>query len=228
MKYKKFHNLIEEEYAEQKQAAYERLKEELNLPDDPVPAKRTHARDFFKTPYRLISCLAAAMVAVCLAIVLPVTLLNTKDQPPEIRYLNGDECENKPIDYTLKEYGQMNGIPYLYLDWYDFSDVATVLAVNRDDPDEVVYVMESLTDGERGYSVTLYVTDKYTRVDTLNVFETCVDELVVRDIKVLWGGTIQLKMVCFEYGDFRYMMLIIDYGFVTESFITDMVESMLP
>lgn len=229
MKYNKFHKLIEENNSEQKQAAYEGLKAELNISDAPAPAEKPASkwRNFIKKPYRLIACLSAALAAVCLAIVLPITLNNTV-QPPAVRYRSSEDCLEILIDYSLKEYGEINGIPYLYIDWYDFADeVQTKLYVSEDDSNDLIYAREMLVNGETGSIVILYTTDLYTRVDILDDYlDICTIESIVREVKVFWYYNNRKNSAYFEYGDYRYFIEL-NYP-LTENSILEIIDSMLP
>lgn len=237
MKYKKFHKLIEESNAEQKQATYQSLQEELNLPEVTAPAQKTAGklRNFFKKPARLVACLSAAVVAVCLAIVLPVTLNNSGGTPtppapptPSDRYTSGRDCRMIELDCTLKEYAMQNGLTMLYVDWYDIADnVNTAMYVNPDDHDDVYYLSEHITDGETGVVVMLYITDLFTRIDSFDRFLQLGNQVTITNgVSIHWYWNDNHSGAYFEYGDYRYFVELM-YPFAEDS-ILEIVQSMLP
>ena len=237
MKYKKFHKLIEESNAEQKQATYQSLQEELNLPEVTAPAQKPAGklRNFFKKPARLVACLSAAVVAVCLAIVLPVTLNNSGGTPnppapptPSERFLAGDKGYKIELDCNLKEYALQNGLTMLYLDWYDIADyVDTAMRVNPDDHDDVYYLSEHITDGETGAAVSLFITDLFTRIDSFDRFLQLGNQVTINNgVSIHWYGNDKHSSAYFEYGDYRYFVELM-YPFAEDS-ILEIVQSMLP
>lgn len=233
MKYKKFHKLIEENTAEQKQAVYQKLQQDLALPEGTPPAQKRNTvwQNLFKKPYRLIASISAA-VAVCLAIVLPVTLNNsggTPTPPPQSdRFLSGEKKYKIGLDCNLKEYAQQNGLSMLYVDWYDIADnVDTALYVNPDDHDDVYYFSEHITDGETGERVYLYVTDLFTRIDSFDRFLRLGNQVTITNgVSIHWYGNDKHSSAYFEYGDYRYFVELM-YPFAEDS-ILEIVQSMLP
>ena len=194
MKYTKYDKLIDESYPEKRQAVYERLKKELNLPDAPVapaqsrraanaakkPAEKKSAskwRTFFKHPARLAACLSAAMAVFCLAIILPFTLNGsgspaTTPTPPTAptpptndRFCKVESCNEINLCYSLKEYSARNKLSLLYIDWYDIADIQTSLHVDKRDQTDIVFLEEVLMHKGTGSIAELYITDLHTQVD---------------------------------------------------------------
>lgn len=193
MKDKQFRNLIENAYPVQKQAMYEDLKRELNLPDgDAVfapaecvsvalvessgaaiqkPASRW--RTFFKKPARLAACLSMVAAFVCLAIILPFTLNQGGVQPEtppiisEDRYVEAVACKEIKLDYSLKEYSERNDLQLLYVNWYDVADAVTSLNVDKEDQTDIVFYHEILQHKYTGSIVELYINNLHTRVDII-------------------------------------------------------------
>lgn len=230
MKYKKFHKLIEESNAGQKQATYQSIKEELNLPQTSEPDKKSACkrRNFFKKPARLAACISAAVAVVCLAIILPFTLNSgATPQTPSERYCQASNCEGKRLDCTLKEYSEQNNLSILYLDWYDFADSQATLFVNKEDETDIVYIEEELRDGgETGYVVRMYITDIHTKVDTFEYFTSSENIYNFSSVQVYWSYETLRQRAYFEYNGYKYHIEMDND--IYEGKILEIVEAMLP
>lgn len=216
MKDKHFRNLIENAYPVQKQAMYEDLKRELNLPDDDAvfapaecvsvalvessgaaiqkPASRW--RTFFKKPARLATCISMALAVACLAIILPFTLNRGGVQPEtppiisEDRYVEAVACKEIKLDYSLKEYSERNDLQLLYVNWYDVAEVVTSLNVNKEDQTDIVFYHEIMMHKYTGSIVELYITDMHTSVDVIRNYHNLYrGEYFSKpsNVKVVWG-----------------------------------------
>lgn len=228
MKYK-VHKQIEAKNPKRKAALDERIKNELNLSDDDDNSGKTEIsvkKPFYKT-YRFFAGVSAALVVVCLAIVLPIAL-HQGEEVPSIHYRNADECVEMRIDYSIKEYGERNKVPYLYIDWYDLADdIQTKLYVSEDNPDDLIYLQEIIVNGETGSVVVLYITDLYTRVDILDIFwDDCDTKVAVNGVNVYWNTRISSSIGYFEYGNYRYFIEL-TYP-LSDDYILELIEEMLP
>ena len=229
MKYKKFHKLIEENTAEQKQAVYQKLQQDLALPEDASPAQKRNTvwQNLLKKPAHLAACLSTAVAVVCLAIILPLTLNGDTPPTPPNRYTSGRDSYQLDMDCTLKEYAMQNGLSMLYVDWYDITDnVKMRLHVNPDDHGDVYYYEEFITHAETGYTVFLYVTDLFTKIDIFDRFEACDNEEIINGVSVHWKGNDHASSAYFEYGDYRYFVDLM-YPPAKDS-VLKIVQSMIP
>lgn len=228
MKYK-IHKLIESKNPKRKAVLDNRIKNELNITDDKTNTDKTETsfkKPFYKT-YRFFAGISTAVVAACLAIVLPI-VLNKGEEVPSVHYRNADDCLEIRIDYSLKEYGERNDVSYLYIDWYDLADdIQTKLYVSEDNPDDLIYLQEILVNGETGSVVVLYITDLYTRVDVLDSFwDDCTSQSEVGKIKVNWWSNDIMSKSYFEYGNYRYFIEL-TYS-LSDDYIFELIEGMLP
>lgn len=227
MKYKA-HKLIEAKNPERKAALDNRIKNQLNITDETDNGKTEIPlrKPFYKT-YRFFAGISAALAAVCLAIILPV-ILNKGSQIPAERYCYANDCFEIKIDYTLKEYAQRNNVPYLYLDWYDIADeLQTMLYVSADDHNDLIYVKETLVNGDTGCTVILSITDLYTNVDILDYFRDEWDNTnKINGINIYWNYQNIASKGYFEYGNYRYFIEL-TYPLKEDS-ILEIIESMLP
>lgn len=227
MNYNKFHKLIEEQNPEEKEALYERLKAKLNLPEEPKEVKTKQSsgfRSFFKKPARIISCASAALVVICLAIVIPLALNN---KVPEERYCTASDCVLQEIT-SIKEYAEENQKSILYLDWYDTADeIQTELYVNSSDLSDLIYIKEKFFNSSSNQLVNFYLTDNHTRVDVFEGFlQNCLNESIYNSTKVNWINQNSKKLAYFEYGGYRYYIEMVSS--TSEQTILEIVESVLP
>lgn len=227
MKYK-VHKQIEAKNPKRKAALNNRIKKELNISDDDDNSGKTEIsvkKPFYKT-YRFFAGISTAFVAVCLVIVLPIVLNNNK--LPSERYCNANDCYEIRIDYTLNEYGERNNVPYLYVDWYEIADdVQTKLYVNKENQDELIYVRETLVNGETGSVAVLSITDLYTKVDILDSFwDECDNTNNINGINIHWHSRNLKSKAYFEYGNYRYFVEL-SYPLEEDS-ILELIEGMIP
>ena len=230
MNYKKFHKMIEADNPERKEALYQRLNESLNIPGEtvePTGKSVSVGRKPFKISYRLIASLSAALVVVCLAIIIPIAL-NNRVSPPSERYCYSADCQKIESDYSIKEYAERNNLPYLYINWYEIAEnVQTSLFVNATDPNDVVYMHEKLLNGETGSIVSLSISDLYTKVDIFDDYWVlCANETSFKGVNMHWHQHYQISRAYFEYSGYRYFVEL-TYP-MTEDSIIEIVESMLP
>ncbi|MCH5146874.1 MAG: hypothetical protein J1F61_02565 [Clostridiales bacterium] len=210
----------------------------------PASKWRTSFKNFFKTPARLAACLYAAVAVACLAIILPFTLnggsgsQTATTNPPstsEDRFCAAATCKEIELDYSLKEYSELNSLSLLYLDWYDVADIKTLLNVNREDSTDIIYYEEILKHKYTGSIAELYIADMRNRVDKLEDYiKVCNNLYDQKDphFKVKWGsdtaenGKILSYTAYFRHTKYLYV-LVLRYP-MSENSIFELIESMLP
>lgn len=219
------HKIIEEKNPEGKAALRQKVMERLNLPTEAeqIQKKPTFS---YKRFYRIFAGVSAAVAVVCLAIVLPI-VLNRDTSVPTERYCHAADCVETPVDFSIKEYSEQNNLALLYLDWYDIADeLETLLFVNNNDDNDVIYLKETIVNGEIGSIAILYITDLYTQVDIFEDMEkTCENVEYISSVKVSWSYRNFKGTAYFEYSNRRYSIEL-RYPMAEDS-VLDLVESML-
>ena len=222
MKEKDIHNLIEQQEPEKKQAAFKRIQERLNIAE--VPAVQT-AKPKKSVKKRAFAWSAVMAVALCLAIVLPITLTGTPDVKD--RYCVAGDYETYPTEFNIEQYASNINQKILFVDWYDIAEEClTDLYVNVNDRNDMIYLQELLVNGETGEIVDLYITDKRTKVDILSRWDSCTTVKQLEDTEVLLDVTFQSLFATFKYGDFVYYLGITNVD--SESRALEIIASMLP
>ena len=259
MKDKQFLKIIEHTYPVQKQAMYEDLKKELNLPDDAVAPAESHSvaaqkpaskwRVFIKKPARLAACVSLATAVVCLAIILPFTLggnglqattPNPTPNPPQTsvstdRFIKAEECKEIEIEYSIKEYSELNNLSLLYVDWYDIAECKTSLHVDNEDHTDIVYFEEIMLHKGTGAIVELYITDLRTAVDKVEAYKKSTKYAYVTKYPyttVFWGYNLIYSWEPYKYQAFfkyeNYIYTLVLKYTLDENEIFELIDSMLP
>lgn len=222
MKEKDIHNLIEQQEPEKKQAAFKRIQERLNIAE--VSAVQT-AKPKKSVKKRAFAWSAVMAVALCLAIVLPITLTRTPDVKD--RYCVAGDYETYPTEFNIEQYASNINQKILFVDWYDIAEEClTDLYVNVNNRNDMIYLQELLVNGETGEIVDLYITDKRTKVDILSRWDSCTTVKQLEDTEVLLDVTFQALFATFKYGDFVYYLEFINVE--NESRALEIIASMLP
>lgn len=149
------------------------------------------------------------ILAVCLAIVLPITLLDKAVPPPsQSRYTyTYSNLSKYNLGLTIKEYAEQNGADILYIDWYEKTDeCVTTKYFLPDDEDNIIYITEDLTSGETGDNVWLAVTDLNINVDVLDlVEEMSILSYEYNDIIIKWSyAYMAIATAYFEFNGYKY------------------------
>lgn len=219
MRERDIHSIIEEQNPEEKNALYEELKTRLNLPETQTQVMPKKMKKSW-----VVSLATACVLIVCLAVVLPIVL--TDDSNPA-RYRQSGDYTEVMLDCTLKEYAEQNKKQILYLDWYDIADdVQTYKFVNKDDSNDVIFLQETISNGETGDLIYIYITDINTRVEDFEYFHgVCTNEYTFNKVEVYWCIEEKTNLAMFEYKQYRYYIEIDMLN--QEDLIKEIVENML-
>lgn len=225
MNERKFHNLIEKQNEEEKEAVRQKLQSELEL------CKTAECKSFFVRNKRWLFALAACFV--CIAIVVPVSLkyvaLNKdieggEDQP---RYCTSDDYEIESFDMSLKEYSQSLEEPFLYLDWYDFGEIGKRNSYVDKENNEILCVSEKIFNINTGDDVQLYVIKDEIIMDFIDESKKAMQSLkVVNNLTVNYRTSNFQGNAYFEYEKYCYYLIISNFGIIEQT-IFDVVQQML-
>lgn len=222
MREKDVHKLIEQQESEAKQRMYEKIRQRVNLPQPATPQQKPRR---VKIKWAVLSSVLACVI-IALAVVLPITLRNNDSDGP--RFCDSTQYVEEKSEQTLKQYAAENGVSILYVDWYDVAEsVQTKIAYNVNDREDIIFLNESIIDGETGYKSILFITDNSTSVDILRKYETCNEKLSVGGAAVEWtsNSLLNFTYIKFAYKNFTYYIeLDVAYD---EQQIVDFVADML-
>lgn len=228
MNEKQIHKQIENNNPAQKEEAFARSKERLYAAyaqGQELSSKPQSARCGRKW---LFAVVPACVLVLCLAIVLPLTLRKKDDAPGKEHYAFTGTLTAKNPDCTVREYAQAHSLPWLYLDWYDFADSSgAMLYMDPDNPSRLVYISESMTKGDTGEEVSLFIAPENFTVEQLEYIRTsCFENIEIRDITAKWSSGYNESYVFFTYKEYNYYMII--YDSIQKETVEDYLEQMIP
>ena len=122
-KERKFHELIEQQNREEKDAVWAKLQQKEAEREEEKPVSTLpKARSFSWRKWTPI--LASSLTAVVIGGFATWGFLSLKDgnNDNKGRYFTGQSYESVEVQYTLKEYAQEIGASLLYFDWYAETD----------------------------------------------------------------------------------------------------------
>lgn len=221
MRERDVHDLIEQLNPEEKKLAWERIREQLNLPQSQpkqAPAKK-----------KRLTWALVAMAVVCvvtLAIVLPITLRG--DDSNVNRYCDSTQYTVEGLNQTIQEYCIEHNINLLYVDWYDVAedeDISTDYGYINGNPNDVVFFEEVIFNSDTEEELTLSITDNKTRVDKFEWFNSKCEDITVKTVNVSWKNVNQKLFASFEYeSHVYYLQLETDGG---QERLVEIIEGML-
>ncbi|MDE7164413.1 MAG: hypothetical protein K2O04_03215 [Clostridiales bacterium] len=225
MKDKRIDNAIESINSDRKKEMRAQLHSRVDIPQQEQAQTKSMRRVFNA---KTVVFGALGICAVCLAIILPITLSGTTSQPSGGRYnYVASELLHDDLGCTLKEYVEQTDKNILYIDWYDVADdCLTEKYFLPDNENNIIYIREDLYHGETGDHVALAVIARDNSVDWLDSNrEGLVQNYVCNNTRVYWGYEVSLARAYFEYNGYNYNILL--YEPMTEDAILDIVKEML-
>jgi len=225
MRERDVHDLIEQQDPEHKQELLDKIKVRIaeenifpqtqqNTEHKPVAAKK-------KNKLTLVIASVVTACLLCLAIVLPVTLTETKD-----RYCVDGDYVGEIVSYNIKEYSEKNNKNMLYLDLYDSVDtILTEFYYNVKDRNDMIFISEEMENGTTGELIKVIITDNKTRVDVLNKWNNCEKKSVICGVSVQTVKTEIFMLAAFEYNGFRYYLQVDNAA--NQNRVAELVEQML-
>lgn len=217
---------IIDEHKEETDALYERIHEQVEASIVQYAVARKKRQRIMT---RVFSVVGAFVLILSLAIVLPIVLQpdgTTPEGDPVIWYSDTD-ISSHPLDYSLKEYAIKNNESFLYIDLgYTAEDLKTRRYYKKDDESITVYLQESFTHGEWGYSVKLTLMKSNIVAGTFdrNIKEPAKLEGFAVDIN--YQITRAMSYAQFEYDGYKYYLQFEEAEGIDEDFIADIISNM--
>ena len=226
MKYYDIDKIIETVNREKKSELLAQLHDRTGIPrQEKIEVKKQ--KRFSNT--RAVVFGVAGIIAVSVAIVVPVTLRNDPNLPntdPKYTFIAAD-FEQGDLGSTIKGYAQECGESILYIDWYDNADECiTTKYFLRKAADKIIYIEEDLYNGETGDHVRISVIDAKSSVDRLDTIkDTCVYDHEYNGTVISWGyDSSSLSIACFEYDCYKYYIQLFEPA--SEQAVLDIVKEM--
>lgn len=225
MKDIKIHRYIEEQNFKEKESLRKETEQKLGFSLSKQATESPNKQ--IKTKWKIVTaCAACCCVLVCLAIVLPFLIKSSDNENPN-RYSDAENYKWDFLDYNIAEYSEKTGKAILYLNWYDIAeDITTQIYFSINDPNDVIFLKESIANGETGDIVRYYITDNHTTVDVLEIYwKICSQKTDINGVTVNWCYDGVDIYAVFKFEDYVYY---IDLSLTSDTeLLFNIVENML-
>lgn len=224
---RKFHELIEQQNREEKDAVWAKLqqKEAEREKEKPVPAL-PKARSFSWRKWTPI--LASSLTAVVIGVFATWGFLSLNDEKNDNkgRYFTSQSYETVEVQYTLKEYAQEIGESLLYFDWYEETDYLKNKVLRLKDTQEVICFQEDIIDINSGCPIYMFVRESNTEIEDFSADEETDRKSEINGVQVDWRYSKFKANAKFIYEDYTYYLRVDEP--IDENHILDLVEELLP
>lgn len=227
-KERKFHELIEQQNREEKDAVWAKIqqKETERQKQEPVPVS-PKARSFSWRKWTPI--LASSLAAVVIGVFATwgfLSLKNGNNDDNKGRYFTSQSYETIEVQYTLKEYAQDIEKDLLYFDWYKETDYLKNQAWQLKDTQEVICFQEDIIDINSGCMIYIYVIETDTIIEGFSFDEGTDKKGEIKKVDINWRYSKFRANANFEYEGYTYYLRVDEP--IDENHILDLIEELLP
>ena len=227
-KERKFHEFIEQQNREGKDAVWAKLqqKEAEREQKKSVPAL-PKTRSFFGRKWVTIVASSLAVVVIGVFSTWGFLSLNDgKNNDNNGRYFTSQSYEKVFTQLTLKEYAQEIEKSLLYFDWYEETDFVEDYAWQLKDTQEIICFHEEIIDINTGCKVKLLVMPVDTIIEDFFGDEETDRKSEIDGTQVDWRYSKFRANAKFIYEDYSYYLRLEEP--IDENHILDLVEELLP
>ena len=226
-KERKFHELIEQQNQEEKDAVWAKLqqKEAEREQEKPAPVL-PKARSFSWRKWTPI--LASSFAAVVIGGFATWGFLSLKAEKNDNkgRYFNSQSYEIVNTRHTVKDYAQEIGKDLLYFDWYEETDSLEDYAWQLKDTQEIICFQEEIIDINTGCKVKLFVIEVDTTIEDVSFVEETDRQTEIKETQIDWRYSKFRAYATFVYEDYSYYLRLEEP--MDENHVLDLVEELLP
>ena len=227
-KERKFHELIEQQNREEKDAVWAKIqqKETERQKSDPISVS-PQAHSFSWRKWMPIA--ASSLAAVVIGVFATWGFLSLNNEPSEDnkgRYFNSQSYEIVNAQRTLKDYALEIGENLLYFDWYAETDFLEDYAWQLKDTQEIICFQEEMIDINTGCKIEIFVREVDTEIEDFFADEETDRESQINGVKIDWQYTRFSAYANFEYEDYAYYLRLKEP--IDENHILDLIEELLP
>lgn len=227
-KERKFHEFIEQQNREEKDAVWAKLqqKEAEREQEKPAPVL-PQARSF---SWRKWMSIAASSLAVVVIGVFAtwgfLSLNNEKNNDNKGRYFNSQSYEILNTQRTIKDYAQEIGKDLLYFDWYQETDFLEDYAWQLKDTQEIICYNEEIIDVNTGCPIYIFVIEADTEIEDFSFDVETNKKSEIKGVQIDWKNDSFTAYANFVYKDYKYYLRVDEP--MDENHILDLVEELLP
>ena len=227
-KERKFHEFIEQQNREEKEAVWAKLqqKEAEREQEKPVPAL-PKARSFFGRKWVTIVASSLAVVVIGAFSTWGFLSLNDgKNNDNKGRYFTSQSYEIVDTQRTIKDYAMETGENLLYFDWYAETDYLKDQVWQLKDTQEIICFEEEIIDINTGCPVYLFVIQADIEIENFSADEETDKKSEVKEVQIDWSYSKFKANAKFIYEDYSYYLRLEEP--IDENHILDLVEELLP
>ena len=227
-KERKFHELIEQQNREEKDAVWAKIqqKEAERQENEPVPVSPKAPSFSWRKWTPIIASSLAAVVIGVFATWGFLSLKNGNNDDNKGRYFTSQSYETLNTQLTLKDYAQEIGKSLLYFDWYEETDYLKNQVWQLKDTQEIICYNEEIIDINTGCKVEIFVIEADTEIEGLDFVEETDKESEIKGVKINWQYSRFSAYAEFEYEDYAYYVRVDDP--LDENYILTLIEELLP
>lgn len=227
-KERKFHELIEQQNREEKDAVWAKIqqKEAERQKNEPVPVS-SKVRSFSWRKWTPI--LASSLAAVVIGVFATWGFLSLKNGPNDDnkgRYFNSQSYEIVNTQRTLKEYAFEIGENLLYFDWYEETDYLKNYTWQLKDTQEIICFQEEIIDINTGCKVEIFVIEVGTEIEDFSFDEETDTKSEISGVQIDWRYSKFSANANFVYEDYAYYLRLDEP--INENHILTLIEELLP
>ena len=227
-KERKFHELIEQQNREEKDAVWARLqqKEAEREQEKPVSAL-PKARSFSWRKW--VPIVASSLVAVVIGAFATwefLSLKNNGNEDNKGRYFNSQSYEIVDSQLTIKDYSLEMGNRLLYFDWYEETDFCKDKVWQLKDTQEIICYNEEIIDINTGCLIYMFVRESNTEIEDFSADEETDRKSELNGVQVDWRYSKFKANAKFIYEDYTYYLRVDEP--IDENYILGLVEELLP
>ena len=225
-KERKFHELIEQQNREEKDAVWAKIqqKEAERQTQEPAPVS-PKARSFSWRKWTPI--LASSLAAVVIGVFATwgfLSLKNGTNGDNKGRYFTSQSYEKVNTQLTLKDYAQEIGKNLLYFDWYEETEHLESQAWELNDTQEIICFQEEIIDFNAGCKIEIFVIEADIEIEDFADDETD-RRSEIKGVQIDWQYSKFRSYANFVYEDYAYYLRVDDP--IDENYILTLIEELL-
>ena len=226
-KERKFHELIEQQNREEKDAVWAKIqqKEGERQKQEPVSVSpKTSSFSWRKWTPILASSLAAVVIGVFAT--WGFLSLKNGSNDNKGRYFTSQSYEKVNTQLTLKDYAQEIGKDLLYFDWYEETWHLQGQVWQAKDTQEIICFQEEIADVDTDCIISLFVIQANITIENFFGDEETDQKSEIDSVEIDWKYSKFKANAKFVYKDYAYYLRVKEP--IDENHILTLVEELLP
>ena len=219
---RKFHEFIEEQNREEKDAVWAKIQQK----DEPIPVS-SKSRSFSWRKWMPI--LASSLAAVMIGVFATWGFLSWQNKPNgdnKGRYFTSQSYETMSTQSTLKGYAKEIGKELLHFDWYAETWHLQDQVWQLKDTQEIICFQEEIADVDTDCIVYIYVMESDTEIEGFLADEETDQKSEVDGVEIDWYYSKYKSNANFVYEEYKYYLRVDEP--IDENYILDLVAELLP